>query len=422
MLVKSYDRLFEMLRGPRCFAFPSLLGYILVLRLFIQLARGANVSVVSGYSTSIATVAQRRERNALILVFSGRLDAESTSRLWKETVSRVRGAKTLRIDCSGLEYLDGAGSALFLRLRQEVEASGGKVRVENMSNSLAPVLDMVWDSAPLNLEASIRERRDGLAVMIGRYAEDTWQDAVRMISFVGEAVAVIFGSLFHPGRIRWKDVGLSTIAVGVSSLSIILLIGFLMGLIMSFQSAVSLQRFGAEIFVPNMLGLVMFREMGPLVTAILLAARSGSAFAAEIGTMKVNEEVDALVTMGLSPMRFLVAPKVLSSLFAVPLMTMFFNFASLVGGAVVMLSMGFPLVTYTSRVFHNLSYTDFSGGIFKACVFSLLVAGVGCLRGLDTGTGASSVGRSTTSAVVSGIILIAVADGLFALTFYYLDI
>ncbi|WP_245628775.1 MlaE family ABC transporter permease [Salidesulfovibrio brasiliensis] len=195
-----------------------------------------------------------------------------------------------------------------------------------------------------------------------------------------------------------------------------------MGLILSFQSAVTLQRFGGEIFVPNMLGLVMFREMGPLVTCILLAARSGSAFAAEIGTMKVNEEVDALNTMGLSPTRFLVTPKILASILMAPLMTMFFNFAALVGGLIVMISLGYPLVTYTSRVFQNLQYTDFYGGLIKALVFSILVAGIGCLRGLQTRSGASAVGDSTTSAVVSGIILIAFADGIFAVAYYYLGI
>jgi phospholipid/cholesterol/gamma-HCH transport system permease protein len=166
----------------------------------------------------------------------------------------------------------------------------------------------------------------------------------------------------------------------------------------------------------------MFREMGPLVTAILLAARSGSAFAAEIGTMRVNEELDAMTTMGISPVRFLVGPRILASLAMVPFMTLFFNFASLVGGALVMISIGFPLVTFTSRVFANVTSGDLVGSFVKIIVFSLLVAGVSCLRGLHTGGGASAVGRSTTSAVVSGLILITIADGLFAVLFYYLKI
>ena len=257
---------------------------------------------------------------------------------------------------------------------------------------------------------------------VGEATGEFWNTLHDMIAFVGESFSLLCKAIIHPRQVRWKDVLLSCINVGVDSMFIIVLIGFLMGLIMSFQSAISLQRFGGEIFVPNMLGLVMFREMGPLVTSILLAARSGSAFAAEIGTMKINEELDALTTMGLSPMKFLVVPKILSTMMVVPLMTMFFNLASLVGGAVVMLSLGYPLVTFTSRVFSYLDFGDFWGGMGKALVFSFLVAGVGCLRGIQTKTGASAVGLSTTSAVVSGIILIAFADGIFAMAFYYLGI
>jgi len=259
-------------------------------------------------------------------------------------------------------------------------------------------------------------------VALGKATGEFWNTLHDMIAFVGESFSLLGQVIIHPKQVRWKDVLLSCLNVGVDSMFIIVLIGFLMGLIMSFQSAISLQRFGGEIFVPNMLGLVMFREMGPLVTSILLAARSGSAFAAEIGTMKINEELDALTTMGLSPMRFLVVPKLLSALAMVPLMTMFFNLASLVGGAVVMLSLGFPLVTFTSRVFSYLDYGDVMGGMLKALVFSVLVAGVGCMRGMQTRSGASAVGLSTTSAVVSGIIMIAFADGIFAVAFYYLNI
>jgi phospholipid/cholesterol/gamma-HCH transport system permease protein len=249
---------------------------------------------------------------------------------------------------------------------------------------------------------------------------DEISEAFRInISFLGEASLAIWDSLRRPKTVRWKDVLLCGVAVGVDSLPILLLVGFLMGLIMSFQSVISLQRFGGEIYVPNMLGLVMFREMGPLTTAILLAARSGSAFAAEIGTMRVHEELDALNTMGISPVRFLVGPRILASVAVVPIMTLFFNFASLVGGACVMLSIGFPLATFTSRVFANVQTSDLTGSLLKVLVFSLLISGVGCLRGLRTGTDSSAVGRSTTGAVVSSLVLITVADGLFAVLFYY---
>jgi len=158
------------------------------------------------------------------------------------------------------------------------------------------------------------------------------------------------------------------------------------------------------------------------MTAILLAGRSGSAFAAEIGAMKVNEEVNALMTMGIDPVRFLVVTRVLAATLMIPVLTVFAELAGLVGGAIVVLSFGYPLVTYVNQAFSFVSVTDLLGGLLKAGVFGILVAGVGCLRGLQTRTGASAVGDSTTSAVVSGIVLIAVTDGVFSVAYYYLGI
>ena len=194
-------------------------------------------------------------------------------------------------------------------------------------------------------------------------------------------------ALLKPARIRWKDVFWVMETAGVNALPIIALIGFLMGLIMAFQSAVPLQRFGADIFVANMLTISLIRELGPLVTAILLAGRSGSAFAAEIGTMTVNEEVNALKTMGIDPLAFLAVPRVLATMLVTPVLTIFFNLFALLGGSIVVVNFGYSFVTYVLRVQASLSLVDLWGGLFKAWVFSLLVSGIGCQRGLMTGTG-----------------------------------
>jgi len=162
--------------------------------------------------------------------------------------------------------------------------------------------------------------------------------------------------------------------------------------------------------------------MGPLITAIILAGRSGSAFAAELGTMKVREEIDALTTMGLEPVRFLVVPRVLAAVTMTPLLAMFANLFGLIGGAVVMRSLGFSLVTYVNQILSAVTVGDLLGGLFKSLVYGIVVAGIGCLRGLQTTTGASAVGQSTTSAVVSGIVLIAIVDGGFAVVFYALGL
>ncbi len=359
----------------------------------------------------------------LSVTLAGRLDAMTLGPVWNEVLRRVLadGGAEVQADLSSVDYMDGAGMGLILSLEHELGRHGRRLRLDGLSERHARLLGL-FDPKRIDAGDSKQEEKVGLVEGLGRSARMVGRDLIRMVGFVGECAQALAFALRHPERMRWREVALTAQRAGAESLPIVILVGFLMGLIMAFQSAMSLQRFGAEIFVPNMLGLVMFRELGALVTAILLAGRSGAAFAAEIGTMKVNEEVNALVTMGLDPVRFLVAPKVLAAVAVMPLMTMFFNFASLVGGAVVMLSLEFPLASYTSRVFSNLDMVDFFGGLFKAMIFSLLVAGVGCLRGLETGSGAGAVGLSTTSAVVSGIILIAVTDGIFAVSFYYLGI
>jgi phospholipid/cholesterol/gamma-HCH transport system permease protein len=209
---------------------------------------------------------------------------------------------------------------------------------------------------------------------------------------------------------------------GVNALPIVALISFLIGLIMAFQSAIPMSQFGAEIYVADLVALSMLRELGPLMTAIILAGRSGSAFAAELGTMKVNEEIDALTTMGLDPVRFLVVTRVIAAVVMMPLLTLFSNLMGLAGGAIVFLSFDFPLVTYVQEVLSAVKMGDLLSGLAKAFVFGILVAGIGCLRGLQTRTGASAVGLSTTRAVVSGIVLIVLADGVFSVVFYYLGI
>jgi phospholipid/cholesterol/gamma-HCH transport system permease protein len=257
---------------------------------------------------------------------------------------------------------------------------------------------------------------------VGWAAATFWRDFRDLVTFVGAAGRAFAGAVLRPDRIRWKDTLAVAESAGANALPIVALIGTLMGLIMAFQSAIPLRRFGADIYIADMLGISMVRELGALVTAILLAGRSGSAFAAEIGTMKVNEEIDALTTMGLNPLGFLAVPRVLAAMAVTPLLTMFFNLFALAGGAVVVMGFGYSFTTYTQRVLASVTLGDVAGGLFKAFVFSILVAGIGCHRGLSTGTGARAVGASTTSSVVSGLVLIAVADGIMAVLFYMLDI
>jgi phospholipid/cholesterol/gamma-HCH transport system permease protein len=226
----------------------------------------------------------------------------------------------------------------------------------------------------------------------------------------------------HPRSVRWKDVWRICERVGADAVPIVALISFLVGVILAFQSAIPMKRFGAEIFVADLIGLAMLRELAPLMTAILLAGRSGAAFAAEIGTMKVNEEVNALTTMGLDPVRFLVTTRILAALLMTPLLTLLADLVSLLGGALTMQSFSIPFVTFRHEVESIVDFSDFMAGFVKSFVFAVVIAGVGCLRGLQTAAGASAVGDSATRAVVSGIILLVVVDGIFAVVYFFLDI
>jgi phospholipid/cholesterol/gamma-HCH transport system permease protein len=224
--------------------------------------------------------------------------------------------------------------------------------------------------------------------------------------------------LRHPRGLRWGDLWATFDQAGTCALGIVGMIAFLVGLIMAFQSSVPLRQFGVDIFVVNLVALAMLRELGPIMTAIVLAGRSGSAFAAEIGTMKVNEEVNALRTMGLDPVGFLVAPRLIAGILVTPLLTIFANLLGVAGGFVVMLAMGYPLAALWRQLVGAVTVDDLLAGLIKAFVFGALVAGIGCLRGLQTKAGASAVGVSTTRAVVSGIFLIVVVDAVFAVVFY----
>ena len=225
----------------------------------------------------------------------------------------------------------------------------------------------------------------------------------------------------HPRSVRWGDVLFYMKRAGVDGLPIIGLIGLLLGLILAFMSSLQLKQFGANIYVASLLAVAMVQELGPIMTAILVAGRSGSAFAAEIGTMKVNEEVDALVTMGFDPVRFLAIPKVLAAMLVVPLLTVYATLFGLLGGLIIgVLGLDLTVYSYVTESRRAIELFDILSSLVKSVVFALLVAGIGCQRGFQVRGGAEAVGSATTSAVVAGIFLIIVTDSAFALVLHYI--
>ena len=373
--------------------------------------------------TSIDLRSEGPNNGSFKLIIAGRLDSTTTGVIWSRATAAVKKAKaaTVEVDASGIDYCDGAGIALFVQLRRLQSNAGGSLQITGLRPEFAELLD---GSEPESPSETRRENAAPirLAEEIGEATVDVWRDIQILVSFVGELSVGLIYAAFHPRSVRWRDALRVAEAAGVNALPIVALVSFLMGLIMAFQAAIPLRQFGAELFIANLIGLSILRELGPLMTAIILAGRSGSAFAAELGTMKVREEIDALKTMGLDPVRFLIVTRVVAAVCMTPLLTIFADLIGLIGGAVVMLSLGFPLVTYFHQVQYAVTYGSLVGGLLKAFVFGILVAGIGCLRGLQTKTGATAVGESTTSAVVSGIILIAITDGIFSVVYYYLGV
>jgi phospholipid/cholesterol/gamma-HCH transport system permease protein len=380
---------------------------------------------------------EKDQEGILCMKLGGGLDADSIGDLWRqaEQVLERSQPKSLVIDAHEVSYCDGAGVGLLLNLAHYQESIQAGFEIQGLPEKFRQLMDLFDPGQQVSAPPQVRAFRR-IAEDIGRMVMTTLADLKMLIAFVGELVVTLLGVLLHPGRLRWKDAFLVAETAGANALGIITLMSLLLGLILAFQSAIPMERFGAQIFVIDLVSISVVRELGPLITAIILAGRTGSAFAAELGTMKVNEELNALNTMGLDPVRFLVAPRVLAAVFVTPLLVIFANLFAIVGGCLVMRSLGFTLVTCMDRL-RSLGFTlvtcmdrlqsvigltDLLGGLFKSLVFGLLVAAIGCLRGLQTETGAHAVGISATRAVVSGIFLILVTDGLFAVLFYFLGI
>ena len=262
----------------------------------------------------------------------------------------------------------------------------------------------------------------GIFAAVGRRAARRWEKFEESISFLGETFAASATTLFAPHRFRFADCALAFERAAFGGAPISIGIGFLLGLILAFESAAALQMFGAEVYVADLLAIGLFRELGPLITAIILAGRSGSAFAAEIGTMKVDEELDALRTMGLEPVRFLVVPRIAAATLAMPVLTILCELAGLVGGALVLRMMDVPPSVYWKHVTGMTTPFMILFGLGKGALFGLITAMIGCGAGMKTESTADGVGVAATRAVVGSIVAIAIADGILAVLCYVWEV
>ena len=359
----------------------------------------------------------------ITLAVSGRLALDNLRALEGEMqalLGKMRPAG-LTVDLAGVEYLDSAGAMALIRLQGESEARSIPCRFLNVSEEARRIMDLI-DPETLTTPPLIpAERAGGFLDEVGEASLRMFNDFVQVLTFLGELLISLGSALLHPRSVRWGDVLFYMRRAGVEGLPIVGLIGLLLGLIIAFMTSLQLKQFGANIYVASLLAMAMVQELGPIMTAILVAGRSGSAFAAEIGTMKVNEEVDALVTMGFNPVRFLAVPKVLASMIVVPLLTVYAIIFGLIGGLIIgVFGLDLTIYSYVTETQRSIELFDLAASLVKSVVFALLVAGIGCQRGFQVRGGAEAVGSATTSAVVAGIFLIIVTDSAFSLVLHYI--
>jgi len=353
------------------------------------------------------------------VLFRGRLDATAVASAWNNLGARLSATKVkqLALDASGLDSFDGAGLALLQYLNQGKMTPRATISLSGLKDELKRLLNLLTAEDYEAFHLGIQHKTP-LPEEVGRATREVTTDLREQVDFLGNLTASFAGTLGSLKRTRWAEVWHVAELAGANAVPIVSLISVLVGLIIAFESAQPMAEFGAQLYVANMIGLVMVRELGPLMTAILLAGRSGSAFAAELGTMKVNEELNALETFGLEPMRFLVVQRVTAGVLLCPTLTAYSMFMGVLGGVLVLLWLGFPLALIWNQMQESVHLRDVALGISKGFVFGAIVSAVGCLRGLQTRQGPSAVGVSTTRAVVTSILLIIIADAIFSVLFF----
>ena len=338
---------------------------------------------------------------------------------------RVSAKEPIVADGAQIDALDTAGAWVLQKLLQRLRDQGSEVSLQGLRPENERLLEVVAQHAARQTDPAAPTGGTAPALLerIGRAVADSVEQTLALLGFVGEAALAFGANIAHPGRIRWRPILFNIRSAGVDALPIVGLLSFLLGIVVAYQAADQLRRYGANIFVADLVGLSMLREFAPLITAIIIAGRSGSAYAAQIGTMAVTEEIDAMRTIGITPMDLLVLPKIIALVIALPLLTVFADVLGVFGGMIMAWAqLDVEFADFLDRFAKAVSISSYVIGIGKAPVFAAIIAVVGCFQGMRTKGGADSVGRQTTRSVVQGIFLVIVADALFSIAFSLLDL
>ncbi|MBX3225957.1 MAG: MlaE family lipid ABC transporter permease subunit [Labilithrix sp.] len=360
------------------------------------------------------------EPKGSVIRLAGRLRMPDAPALWKEVRAATDEAKkgSLTIDLSDATAIDGGVMSLLVALRTDLHARGVKAEIEGTPEQFLPLVELYEAKKPPQKRKT--RKPEGLVENVGRATSEVGSELSQVISFFGEMVIAAVGLVRHPRSGHWKEIPPLVNKAGADALPIVVLINFLVGFVMAYQSAKQLKQFGANVYVADLVGLSVTRELAPLMTAIIVCGRSGAAFAAEIGSMKVSEEVDALRTLGLRPFSWLVLPRVLALMIVTPLLTVIGDIIGVLGGLfVAVTSLDITPRGYLIETQKAMELWDVQHGVCKSFAFALAIGLIACQQGFAASGGAEGVGRRTTSTVVASLFALVVLDALFTVVFRF---
>jgi phospholipid/cholesterol/gamma-HCH transport system permease protein len=372
--------------------------------------------IQSAPSLEVSAVADGQAR--LRLAGSWRIDA-NLPKLddLQHRLESLSGLRSLAFDCSAVQAWDSGLVTYLMGLVNWSRQQDLKIEQEGLPEGVSALLKLAF-AVPERKGARRSERREGILSRLGQESLDLVESTGEIMGFIGESVLAV-GKLFsRKARFRPADLWVIIQESGADALPIVSLVSFLIGLILAYIGNQQLEQFGARIYVANLVALAMVIQMGALITAIVLAGRTGAAFAAQLGTMQVNEEIDALRTLGVSPMEFLVLPRMLALILMTPLLAIYANLMGILGGSVVSMSIGgLSASEYFGQTQSAVGLNHVAQGLINATVYGAIVAVSGCLRGMQCGRSAASVGLATTSAVVTAIVFIVIAAAVLTVVF-----
>ena len=345
---------------------------------------------------------------------------------FKTYFKQIENVSSVLLDFSNVKEYDSFLAAIYLKFAEFFIKKTIQLNRINQTEEIQNMIDILTNGLTDQQNDELEKEESQFKNFIedtGKRTKAVLEDSYHFVEFFGDLIIKFLSIIIFPLQVRWKDFPYHFIRAGAAALPIVILIIFLIGLITGYQGAVQLKQFGADIYIANLIGISITRELAPLMTAILVAGRSGSAFAAEIGTMKVSEEIDALRSMGFNITNFLVMPRVLGVLLAMPILTIIADIAGVLGGLIAAISiLDVTISGYLNQLQIAVGISDILTGIIKSLIFGFGIAAVGCFRGMQVRGGAESVGKFTTASVVTGIFLIILFDSIFTFVFQALGI